>query len=51
MDLDAVRMLTEKNLLETQPHVCSMPHIWAKEVHGTNFSTEARDVIQELLDS
>ncbi|XP_015884731.3 CST complex subunit CTC1 isoform X3 [Ziziphus jujuba] len=51
MDLDAVRQLTEENLLETQPNLYSMPHIWAKEVHNTHPYTEVRNMIQELLDS
>lgn len=50
MDSDTVRQLMKDNLLETEACMRSMQHIWAKEVHHTNPCTEARNVIQELLD-
>ncbi|PON99190.1 CST complex subunit CTC [Trema orientale] len=50
MDSDAVDQLEKENLLQTEVSINSMKHVWAKEVHFTNPFTEARNVIQELLD-
>ncbi|EXB38637.1 hypothetical protein L484_014452 [Morus notabilis] len=51
MDSDAVGQLEKEKLLHMEMSTSSMQNIWAKEVRHTNAFTEARDVIQELLDS
>ncbi|KAK9270379.1 hypothetical protein L1049_025958 [Liquidambar formosana] len=48
MDLDSVGRL-EKHLTDMEMTMHSMQNIWAREVHYTNTVTEARDLIQELL--
>ncbi|XP_024017077.1 CST complex subunit CTC1 [Morus notabilis] len=50
MDSDAVGQLEKEKLLHMEMSTSSMQNIWAKEVRHTNAFTEARDVIQELLD-
>ncbi|KAM5574673.1 CST complex subunit CTC1 [Rosa sericea] len=50
MDLDAVRRLKTENLVETEMSMHSMQHIWATEVQHINHLSQARNVIQELID-
>ncbi|KAM1133584.1 hypothetical protein ACFX19_043527 [Malus domestica] len=50
MDSNAIERLKTANVLETEASVHSMQHVWAREVHYTSPLTEARNVLQQLLD-
>ena len=51
MDSDTIGHIEkQQNILRTEMITSSMKNIWAKEVHNTDPFTEARAIIQELLD-